>query len=355
MGSLEITVPRMVNQLLQGPKPGTAVGVVGHLGAVQAQDYRGGLLAIGLRMREATEAIVESALAKRSIVRTWPMRGTLHIVASEDARWMLQLLTPRVIDRTAGRYRQLGLDAADLARCRKLAEKKLRDGAMLTRDEIYQLFEKGGVSPEGQRGIHILGWLAQKSVVCFGPRRGRQHTFVLLDEWVPPAPALAREEALGRLALGYFTSHGPAAVRDFAWWAGLTLSEAAGGLDSVKSKLAELPPGLWGPARRGSGSAGAAGTQTLLLPPFDELLVAYKDRTAAVDPAHVKELHALLSPTIARGGRIAGTWGRTEEKGRVHIACRFFSPPSAAELRGIETAVRRYGKFVGRGAVLTRA
>jgi hypothetical protein len=366
MGSVEIAAPRMTNQLLQGEKPATAAEVVRHMGAVQAQDYRGGLLAIGMRMREATEAVVEAALTERSIVRTWPMRGTLHIVPSEHARWMLRLLTPRVIARSAGRYRQLELGAAELARCRKLAEKKLRDGVALTRGEMYSLFEKEGVSPEGQRGIHILGWLAHEGVICLGARRGKQHTFVLLDEWIPATPALAREEALGRLALGYFNSHGPATVRDFAWWAGLTLSRAAVGLDSVKSKLAEMKrdgTSFWGPAARGASAArrgasaatrGSPATraQVILLPPFDELLVAYKDRSASVDPAHLKELHALLSPTIASGGRISGTWGRREAKGRVIIACRLFSPVSAAELRGIEAAVKRYGEFVGMEAEL---
>lgn len=192
-------------------------------------------------------------------------------------------------------------------------------------------------------------------MLCFGARRGRQHTFALFDDWVPPTPALPREEALAKLALRYFRSHGPASVRDFAWWAGLTLAEAGSGLDSAQAELASEPHDgvtFWSAAVR-RVAARAPGGSAVLLPPFDELLVAYTDRTAAVDPKHVKELHALLSPTVARGGRIIGTWGRKEKKGRVLIACRFFARPTAEVSEAVEAAARRYGEFVSMEAALT--
>jgi hypothetical protein len=343
MDSAEIAGQRMANQFLGGTKAITPVEVVQRLGAVQAQDYRGGLLAVGMRTADATESLVEAALADRAVVRTWPMRGTLH------------LLTPRVIARSASRFRQLGLEAADFTRSRKLVEKGLR-GSSLSRAELYGLFARGGVSPAGQRGIHILGWLAQKGVICPGPRRGKVHTFVLLDDWLPPAPLLPREEALEKLALCYFRGHGPATDRDFAWWSGLTLSEARAGLDAAASRLQKIEldgEPLWAPptGRRTMASSDAT-AETLLLPPFDELLVAYKNRSAAVDKAHEKELHALLSPTIARGGRIVGTWRRKEYKGRVHIAWRSFSKPAREEIRGLQEAAEVYGRFVGAQTVL---
>src|ERR1700730_18818587 len=93
--------------------------VVAWLGAVQAQDYLGALWAVGLRLTQASEKDIERALADRSIVRTWPMRGTLHFVAAADARWMVELLGPKIVARAAGRFRALGLDEATFARARR--------------------------------------------------------------------------------------------------------------------------------------------------------------------------------------------------------------------------------------------
>ena len=353
MTTREIALRRLSNQHLRGKPFPSPVEAVRHFGAVQAQDYRGGLWAVGLRTRGADEAAVEKAIADRSIVRTWPMRGTLHLVAAEDVRWMLPLLTPRVISRTAGRHRQLGLERSLFPVCRRLFEKALRGGGQRTRDEMYGLLRAAGIPPDGQRGIHILQQLAQDGVLCFGPRRGRQQTFVLLDEWVPPSSPRKRDEALADLALRYFTSHGPATAQDFAWWSGLSLADARRGLEIAASHLGRdsaVGPDLWGP--RGASPPGARGATALLLPPFDEFLVAYKDRGAAVDPAHVGHIPSLLSPTIAVNGRILGTWTRTLASDRVIIAPRYFERPTAPGLRLIAAAARRYGAFLGLDAEL---
>jgi hypothetical protein len=266
---------------------------------------------------------------------------------------MLPLLTPRVATRVAGRHRQLGLEPALFPRCRRLFEKALRGGGQRTRDEMYGLLRSSGISPEGQRGIHILQQLAQEGILCFGPRRGRQQTFVLLDEWIPPARPRPREEALADLTLRYFTSHGPATVRDFAWWSGLGVTAARRSLSAAQHLLGRVTCEdleYWGPrdepGRRKSGPAA------VLLPPFDELLVAYKDRGAAVDPAHTGHIPSLLSPTIAVKGRIVGTWTRTLVKDRAVIVPRYFDRPGPVALRGVEAAARRYGAFLGLNADL---
>ena len=353
MTTREITRRRLSSQHMQGKPFPSAVETVRHFGAVQAQDYRGGLWAVGLRTRGADEAAIERAIAERSIVRTWPMRGTLHLVAAGDVRWMLPLLTPRVVSRTAGRHRQLGLDRSLFSVCRRLFEKALKGGEVRTRDEMYGLLRGAGIPPDGQRGIHILQQLAMDGVLCFGPRRGKQHTFVLLDEWIPPSRPRVRDEALAELALRYFTGHGPATIQDFAWWSGLSQADARKSLDFVASQLesdSAAGKDFWGPRTRRSPSA--ASTTALLLPPFDEFLVGYKDRDAAVDPAHLGHVPSLLSPTIAVNGRILGTWTRTFAKDRVIIVPRFFDRPTSAGLRLVTAAARRYGVFLGREAEL---
>lgn len=326
----------------------TPADVVRHLGAVQAQDYRGGLWAVGLRATGATEASVEEALAEKSIVRSWPMRGTLHFVAPEDLRWMLEHLAPRSIASAAGRFRQLGLEADQLHRSRRILERALAGGVGMTRPEVFTHIGRGGVSTAGQRGIHILWMLAHEGVICFGPPRGRQQTFVLLDEWLPASKPLTRTEALARIALRYFRGHGPATVRDLAWWAGITLAEAGEGLKQSASRLARWKfdgEDYWGP--EAGFPRPTKPPPALLLPPFDEFLVAYRNRGMVLDPADAGCLTSLLSPTIVVKGRVVGTWNKRLSRGRLVVVPRFFSPSTEGRLRTLRPALERYGAFIG--------
>jgi hypothetical protein len=127
------------------------------MGAVQAQDYLGGLWAIGLRTRGVTEAAVEDAIARRAIIRTWPMRGTLHFVAADDARWMSSLMTPRVISGAASRFRQLELDAKVLSRSADVAVRVLQGGKCIRRDALYEHWQAARIATHESRGLHILG------------------------------------------------------------------------------------------------------------------------------------------------------------------------------------------------------
>jgi hypothetical protein len=181
---LDILRHRLRCQRVISPRLELPADVVTSLCAVQAQDYAGSLWGIGQRTTRSTEVDVERAISERTIVRTWPMRGTLHFVASDDVRWMLRLLTPRIVARCAGRHRQLELDATTFAKSRSLLEKALAGGRAMTRPEIYQVLERARIATTAQRGIHILIQLAMQRVLCFGARRGRQQTFVLLDEWL---------------------------------------------------------------------------------------------------------------------------------------------------------------------------
>ena len=173
---------RLLNQHIARSGCKKPSGVVAALGALQAQDYLGSLWSIGLRLPNATEGSIEQAIADRGIVRTWPMRGTLHFVAATDVRWMLELLAPRVIASSTHRHELFGLDEALIARIKKLFIGALQGSRQLTRDEMYRLLERAGISVTGQRGFHILWRLAHDGVICFGAHRGKQATFALLDE-----------------------------------------------------------------------------------------------------------------------------------------------------------------------------
>lgn len=345
----ELVRARLATQRLTGAPFASVAAAVAWFGAVQAQDYRAALWGIGQRVRGATEAVVERAISTRAIVRTWPMRGTLHLLASADVHWITRMLAPRVIARAAGRHRELGLDSRTFTKARGVLERALAGGDVTTRDELYALLARNRIAPTGQRGIHILGMLAMQGVLCCGPHRGRQPTFTLLDEWVAPPPARDRDDALGELARRYFTSHGPATLADFAWWTGLPLGDARRAHALAKPDLEEITAGgqpcSWVPSRRRD-----AGPAVHLLPPYDEYTVAYRDRSAILDPAHAEHSgNGIFSPVIAIAGKIAGTWTREIRRDRVVVRAKLLSPAARAPLAA---AVARYGAFHGRAGEL---
>lgn len=327
--------------------------VVAWYGAVQAQDYLGSLWALGLRTRNATEAGVERAIAEKRIVRSWPLRGTLHFVAPADLRWMLELAAPATMARARKRHHDLGIDDATLARSRKIVERALRDGQVLTRPEMYEALARGGVSPEGQRGIHVLLRLSQERLLCFGPRRGKQPTFTLLEEWLPPTKKKTREEALAELARRYFTSHGPATTRDFAWWSGLVAKDVRDALESVKDELEHADEGgvtyRFVPVRTKKAAEAHA---VELLPAFDEYLVAYANRDALIARAPslgAKTINAgggMLAPTIVVGGQVVGTWKRTLAKS-VTFLPTVHAKLTATDAKEVAAAAERYAQFLG--------
>jgi hypothetical protein len=356
---LDVADRRLRNQRIAGAGFERAGAVVAWLGAVQAQDYLGALWALGLRMETATEEAIEQAIVDRTVVRTWPLRGTLHFVAPADIRWMLALLAPRVIAGRRARYRQLDLDQAVFDRSRDLLTRALEGGRQLTRDALYETLDAAGIATAGQRGIHILQRLAQDGLLCFAARQGKQQTFALLEEWVPPARSLARDEALAELAESYFSSHGPATLQDFTWWSGLTAADAKAAIELARPRLErEVVEGrvCWfAAAAPGVGpTASPASPMAYLLPAFDEYTVAYKDRSAVLDPAHddLVSGNGIFYPILVLDGQVAGTWKRAFKKGAVVIALSPFAPLKKKQRQAVAVAAERYGAFLGRPTVL---
>lgn len=352
MQPAEIARRRLTSQQAARPDLSAPGELVGWLGAVQAQDFLGSLWALGLRLPGASEALVEQAIAERQIVRTWPMRGTIHFVAPADARWMLGLLTPRVLQGSQGRLRQLGLDAPTIAKAGEVLARALAGGQQLTRPALYAELAAAGIAAEGSRGLHILGQLAHQQLICFGPRAGKQPTFVLMDEWLPPTPALPRDQALAALALRYFTSHGPATLQDFTWWAGLTLTDARAGLAGASGDLAEAEADGQRYFFAHEPRAEPAEPDTaFLLPPFDEFLVAYRDRSAALDPRFTNAVtpgsNGIFHPIVVLDGRVLGTWRRTIKRDSVQLTFSPFESFSAAQLRAMAATAERYAQFLG--------
>jgi hypothetical protein len=361
MKDTDIARQRLFNQRIEGERFEKPEAVVRWLGAIQAQDYPQALWAIGLRLRSATVADVEKAIAEGKIVRTWPMRGTLHFVPPEDARWMLKLSASRILARDGRRLEQLGLDEGIMERSRELFYEALRGNRRLSRPEMMRLLEEAGISTQGQRGYHILWYLSQAGLICPGPMQDKQQTFVLLDEWVPHSRELSREESLAELARRYFASHGPATVHDFAWWSGLTVTEARSGLEATMPALiSESVDGreYWMTSDTPDHAAYDE-SSVHLLPAFDEYLLGYRDRTAVLAQEDASKLvpggNGVFRPTIVVGGRVVGTWKRKLKKNAIDLMLDPFTSPGDWENRAIEAA-GSYSDFVGlplssRGAV----
>ncbi|KWX80608.1 hypothetical protein AMQ84_03000 [Paenibacillus riograndensis] len=351
--STNIAHRRLANQLINSPDSFEPEEVVRRLGALQAQDYLQAVWAVGLRTPSATLAGVERAIAEGRIVLTWTLRGTIHCVPPEDVKWLLQLSGPRLLKQAVRRMAQLELDERTLERSREIIYNALANGGSIRRPDVLALLEGEGIRTDGQRGYHILWHSAYSGLICFGPRSGKQQTFVLLNKWVEHSRELSFEESLSELALRYFTAHGPATVKDLAWWAGITLTEARAGLDAVKPELiAETITGTeyWMPA------APAAETQfpskeVHLLPGFDEYILGYNDRSAVLEPETAPRIvpgnNGVFLPAIAAGGQILGTWKRTVKSKGVELNFSPFEPLEHKWEEKLMQAAERYAAFLG--------
>jgi hypothetical protein len=301
----QIARQRLVRQQLVSPTLTHVADVVRVLGAVQAQDYAGAKWAMGQRAIGVTDADVDRAFDAGAIIRTHVLRPTWHFVAPDDLRWMLALTAPRVSAAMGYYNRLLGLDRAVFRKSNETLTRALRDGRQRTRRELVSALTGAGVKvPTGQHAAHLLMQAELDGVICSGARRGKQHTYALLDERVPPAHTLERDEALAELTRRYFATRGPATLRDFSWWSGLTMADA----------------------RRGAEAVG----------PFLQRLS---------EPRTSRRMEALQAHLVFVDGQIAGGWKRAPSK-PADVRLKLLVPLTPAERKLIETAVRRLGRFL---------
>ena len=350
MTSLDIVRQRLYNQHLVGVPFEKPSDVVGWLGAVQAQEYAGAKWAIAQRTQGITDAALEQAFAEGAILRTHIMRPTWHFVTPADIRWMLELTAPRVSALNAHYYRKLELDDSLFVQSHALLAKALQGGQQLTRPELASVLEQSGITTgthDRLRLAYIMMRAELDAVICSGALRGKQHTYALLDERVPQAKTLERDEALAELAKRYFTSHGPATLKDFSWWSGLSASEARAGLEMVKPQFAqEVVDGKTYWFAPNVPTPQAASPTAHLLPAYDEYTIAYKDHSAVLDPQYLEQVISAYGIVIVIEGHIAGTWKRTFKKGTVTITPSLFTPLGQAEDHALAEAAQRYGAFL---------
>jgi hypothetical protein len=324
--------------------PDDPTEVVRGMLAMQAQDYAGGLWAIGLRTASGTRRSIESVHETGAFVRSWPMRGTLHFVAADDLPWMLSLTGERMVRSAEGRRRQLELDHAQFDRAERIARERMAGGATISRPELFAAWQREGLPTTGQRGVHLLGQLAQTAVIVLVG----QQEWALLEHRVPRPRLPERADALREFALRYFLSHGPATERDFAWWSSLTLTDARTGIAAAREQLDELEvddtryylrPGLEPAARA-----------VRLLPGFDEYLLGYADRSAPLSGADSAVIvpggNGMFLSTVVVNGEVVASWRRTPRAKKVHLELEPLRDIPASAKSGLAAAAKRYGAFL---------
>lgn len=337
----------------------TPAQVVSWLCAVQAQDYPAAKWAIGLRIPGCQDADIEQAFNDGEILRTHVLRPTWHFVAPEDIRWLLALSAPRVHALNAYYYRQLGLDDKLFKKSCAMLRRVLEGGQFMTRAELGACLKRAHIPADGLKLGYIMMHAELEGVICSGPRRGKQFTYALLDERAPAATKpLDRDEALARLAARYFASHGPATVRDFSWWSGFSVTESQRAVEAARPTLDTTKIG--GLVFFGANEPAAKAPSRLpvmLLPNYDEYLIAYKDRALVVDADRVANIAARTNGAFANhlivDGRLAGGWSRQIGGNSVTIDVAPYKKLTPQQTRALGTAAEQYGEFLGLPATVS--
>ena len=333
----QILGQRLAAQALVLPGLPSPIETVTRLGAVQAQDFGQALLAVATRTFASTASSIEVCLNEGTLIRTHVLRPTWHLVAAVDLRWMVDLTAPRVSVAAGHGYRRFGLTSEVRAQTRRIIEKELASGCR-TREELMVAIGAAGFPTESIPAAHHLMDAELALVVCNGPRRGKEMTYDLVDRRVPSAAPVPRDEALSRLALRYIAGHGPATDRDFAWWSGLGLIDARRGLEASRPSLKTRQRDdetFW---TTGEDQPPPKGFRWLA--GFDEYLIAFTDRSAALDPQVASRAftsNGIFFPVVLHDGRVSGTWKRKETARAVTVTVDWFEvPPQGAEESRLE-------------------
>lgn len=351
MTTFDLVEQRLQNQQLSQSTFTSPAAVVHWLGAMQAQDYAGAKWAVGVRLPGSTDSMIEEALNTKTIVRTWALRGTLHLVAATDLRWLLTLLGPRLIATNARRYRELQLEEATFVRSNELLAKALQDRQQLDRPTLLAMLEQQGIATTGQRGVYMLQRASLDGLICQGVAIRNVPTFIAIDSSITQGKTLTREAALAELAQRYFISHGPATLKDFIWWSGLTAGEARAGLAASSTQLQQIMVDgqtYW--LAQEAITTYHSPQPVYLLPGFDEYLLGYADRSAVLDPQYANSVvpggNGIFYPMLVINGQIVGTWQRTFKKDKVLVTPKPFTTLQPDEQEAFASAAERFGLFL---------
>jgi Winged helix DNA-binding domain len=342
---------RSAAQLLDRPRRRAPGDLVRHLTGVQAQV----LPAAGESLRARTggltaETVDEARERDRSIVLTWAMRGTLHLIAPEDHAWLVPLSVEPRVPNAFRRLAQEGVMREEADRAVELIERTLAREGPLTRSALADALRARGIRTAGQAMAHLTWLAAARSVICCGPGRGRQLTFVLVEDWIGRRPGLTPDEAERELAVRYLRAHGPATPEDLASWAGIPIGQARRAWRDLSGRLVEIPTAA-GPAwslRRLAREAPRGVTR--LLPAFDEYLLGWKDRgrvASARDQARINRGGGWIHPVLLVDGRAVGTWASSRGPKGFGVEVRPFGSLADDVIRAVGSDAADLARYRG--------
>lgn len=350
---------RLRSQRLDARSLTDVADIVRCIAAVQAQDSVAELLAVRVRAEGVTANDVEEARAKkRSVVRTWAMRGTLHLLPSEDVRWILRLIGPTMVRKFRRRHQELGLTPQVYDRAMEVMTQALGEHGALTRRQIAERWAEHGLPSEGQGVPHLLCRASLEGLICFGQTVGGQATHVLPDSWLDDGYDVADPGA--ELARRYVSAYAPTTPEDYGAWSGLPVKEVRSAFDAIADELLKVDvegTPMWMP-RTHAGLLDEAmsdeGPAIKMLGGFDPYLLGYRTRDLGVEPELLKQVHpggGIIRPIILADGRAVATWARKRSGRKLTITVNPFESLSAEVRAGIDGEVEDIGRFLGVDAV----
>lgn len=328
------------------------------IGGAQSQEPRSGRLQIRARERRLTAANVERArVEERSILRTWLMRMTVHLIPTEDYGWMAPLFADRIAAFARRRLRALGVTDAQRDRGLSAVRRELRSRGELARSEALEVAERAGFPVDAQTRTPLALLLVVGGDACIGPDRGRESVFVATPEWIGEPARRGREESLAELARRYVSAFAPATERDFSFWSGLPLAHCRVGLAAIAGELEDLAVAGGGRALVPKGFTARSPRSPLvrLLPAYDTYLMGYASRGHAADDERERRVlpgGGVLRPTICVDGRFAGLWSNRRSGQRLTIELEPFEPLPDEVADALSEEAADIGRFEGVEAAL---
>lgn len=338
---------RTAAQHLHRPRRRSVVELVRHLTGVQAQV----LSAAGLALRARTGGLkavqVDRARERdRSIVLTWAMRGTLHLIAAEDYGWLIPLVTEPRLANAQRRLKQEGVPAGQPVKAVRFIARMLEHEGPLTRAEIADRLRREGIHTAGQAIAHLVWLAAAEGVVCYG----REQRFVLVSDWLGEPKPIERKDALAELAVRYLKAHAPARPADLAFWSGIRIGDANLAWKAIADRLVEVETergARW--VLRSAKNQEPRGI-VRLLPAFDEYLLGWKDREVAVSAEHQAKINrggGWLHPVVLADGQLVGTWRTTRTAKKLKLEVGAFTPLASTVARGVAAEAKEIAEFLG--------
>jgi hypothetical protein len=352
MKPADIIKHRLANQQISANSFKTPAELIHWFGAMQAQDFPMAKWAIGSRIKSLTEKDIDDAVSKGKIIRTHALRPTWHFVSAKDIYWILELTAPQIKAQSRSRDKELGLTEKIYTRSNTIIEKALSDVKNLTRQELVTALNKARIQTDEYRSGHLLLRAELDALICSGSANGNQTTYALLSKKVKRKTTLPREEALAILAKRYFHSHGPATALDYGWWSGLPVKDVKNSIELIKSDLAseELDGQTYWFIPSSIPTANKQAS-VHLLPAFDEYLISYKNRGAAMELEHHKKaftINGIFKPIVVINGKVVGIWKRTVTKDSVTIVVDLFTTIPKAHQKLITKPAHDYCTFLGK-------